>query len=158
VILSGWKPEVAVDIACLAETQEKDLLFSVEYLFRHRRRVPVVQVEKVQVEKVQVEKRSAHVSPAGCLEDGACFVEPVEAREAIGLQDATIVLQVMCRMFALAIRRVSEPDSRCRFASRRPVIANADPQAAVFVLPLPGSSTDLGVHLPTAGRSACAGA
>jgi len=62
VILSGWTPEVAVDIACLAETQEQDLRFSVEYFFRHRRRVPVVQVEKV-----QVEKRSAHVSPAGCL-------------------------------------------------------------------------------------------
>ncbi len=38
------------------------------------------------------------------------------------------------RMFALAIRRVSEPHGRCRFVSSRTVIANVCPQTARLCL------------------------
>jgi hypothetical protein len=65
--------------------------------------------------------------PARGLEDSAVFVKPVEARIAIGLQNASIVFQMGRRMLALAIRRVGEPDRRWLFAAGRTIIANIGP-------------------------------
>src|SRR5271156_606069 len=79
---------------------------------------------------IQIVKLTPHMSPTRGLKDPAAFVKPVEAGIAIGLQDATVVFEMIRRMLAFAIRRISEPHRRWRFAASRAVIANVGPQAA----------------------------
>src|SRR5579863_10389553 len=77
---------------------------------------------------VQVEELPAHMRPTRGLDDLSRLVEFVEARVPISLQDAAIVLQMTCRMFAPAIRRVSEPHRRRRVVSSRTIVPNIRPQ------------------------------
>src|ERR1700733_5802539 len=70
------------------------------------------------------------MGPAGGFYDPSRFVELIESRIAVGLQDARVTLQMLCRMFPFSIRRVGEPHRRSLFTARRPIVANICPQAA----------------------------
>jgi hypothetical protein len=55
---------------------------------------------------MQIEELPSYVSPACGLDDVARLVQPVEARKAVGLQNAAIVLQMTRRMFSRNIQKL----------------------------------------------------
>ena len=67
------------------------------------------------------------MSPAGHLVDAGRPIKMVEACIGVGLQCPREVLQVLPRMFALAILRVSEPDRGWCLAPGWAVIAHIGP-------------------------------
>lgn len=77
---------------------------------------------------MEVVELAPDVRPAGDLDDGTGFVEAVEAGVAVGLQRAAKVAQVISRMLALPVRRVSEPDGRRGGIMAGPVVADVGPQ------------------------------
>ena len=108
--------------------------FSIPYSCAMRSRASFATGDRMRL--MQIVELSSHMRPARRLDNPPGFVEPVETRIAIGLQNALIVLQMFSRMLTLAVGRVSEPYRRCRFAARWPVVANIGPQAACLRLPV----------------------
>ena len=79
---------------------------------------------------MQVVEFATRVCHACRFDDAARLVQGPIPSKGIGLQNAGKAAQMLLRMLALAIRRVSEPDRRgCRFA-RRAVIPDIDPEPA----------------------------
>ncbi len=76
----------------------------------------------------QFEELAPDMGHARCFLDGAAFIELVEARVGVGLQDAAKVRQMALRMLALAIRRVGEPNGGGSGIARWPAIAHIGPE------------------------------
>src|SRR5712675_2251271 len=66
-------------------------------------------------------------------------VQMMKAGIGVCLQSTLEVLQVMPWMFALAIFRVCEPDSRCSRFAGRPVVAHVGPETSGLGLAAAGS-------------------
>ena len=70
------------------------------------------------------------VRPTGHFVDRAAVVKVMKARVGVGLQSALEVLQVLARVFALAVFRVSKPHGRRGLFAGWAFIAHIGPQAA----------------------------
>src|ERR1035438_5399789 len=79
---------------------------------------------------VNLVKFTPRVRPARHFVDRAAIVKMMKSGVGIRLQSALEVLQVLARMFALAIFRVSKPYGWRSFFSCGPFIADVSPQAA----------------------------
>src|SRR5271165_5269498 len=77
----------------------------------------------------------------------------MKARVSIGLQSPGEVLQMLARMFASAVSRISEPDSRRSLFARRSVVADIGPKPSGFGLAVAGCEHGdrrvVGMHLAT---------
>ena len=79
---------------------------------------------------MNIEEFAPHMRPAGGLDNPSAGEQLVEPGIAVGVNDATEVLQMGLRMLAFAIGRVEEQSGRRPRAGKRPLIANIGPQPA----------------------------
>src|SRR4051812_43663434 len=86
---------------------------------------------------VKVIKLSSNVRPATCFNNRAAFIQPVESRECVGLQDAVKLQKVIGGMFGTATRRVCEPYSWRFSVTCRSIIANIGPESACLRFSIP---------------------
>src|SRR5260370_9272896 len=82
----------------------------------------------------QVEELAPDMRHARSFLYQAVFIELVEARVGVGLEDATEVCQVPLRMFALAVRRVGEPDCRSIERTGGAIVADIGPSLTMSAL------------------------
>ena len=68
------------------------------------------------------------VRPASRFDDGSIFIELPEAGVGIGLEGSLVELQVLLRVFALAVGRVGEPHGWRGLVARGPVVADIGPE------------------------------
>src|SRR5437764_13155484 len=73
---------------------------------------------------------ATRVRHAGCLDDFPGLIQWRISSKGVGLQNTGKVLQMLLRMFALAVGRVGKPDRRRSRVSRGSVVAHVHPQSA----------------------------
>ena len=76
---------------------------------------------------LNVIKLAPNMSPTRGLMNPAAFIKVMKSSVAVCLQCAAEVAQMLARMLALAIGRVSEPDCSRHIGSGRSVIAHIGP-------------------------------
>ena len=79
---------------------------------------------------MNVEEFAPHMRPAAGLNNPTADEQFIEPGIAVGMDDATKVLQMRLRMLAFTIGRVEEQSCRRPRASEWPLIANVGPQPA----------------------------
>jgi len=79
---------------------------------------------------MNVEEFAPHMRPAAGLDNPTADEQFIEPGIAVGMDDATKVLQMRLRMLAFTIGRVEEQSCRRPRASEWPLIANVGPQPA----------------------------
>jgi len=82
---------------------------------------------------LEIVEVSSHVSPARRLH-ATVLVELIESCIGIGLKYAAKLLQMPLRIFAFAIRRVSEPNRRRSLVARRSLLATVGKLTAPVML------------------------
>ena len=85
---------------------------------------------------VDVVKLAPSMSPARCLVNPARVIQMMKTGVRVSLQRAREVLEMFPGMFALAIRRVGEPNGGCGVVACRAVIAHVSPEPARLRLPV----------------------
>src|SRR5687767_14921188 len=96
---------------------------------------------------MDVEKLAASVRPTCRLEQRLvrAIVEALESCITVGLQDAAKIFEMFPRPLAFAIGRIAKQHGWWISAAGRLIISYVGPQSPVFVLPVPGASTGIGV-------------
>src|SRR5271156_3137948 len=74
------------------------------------------------------------MSPACGFDDPAAFVEMMKSSIGIGLQNSGKGVQMLLRMFSLAILCVGEPNGWRHIAARRSIVAHIGPEPRGFGL------------------------
>src|ERR1019366_1447022 len=83
------------------------------------------------------EKLAPNVRQARSFLDRTVLIERVKTCKRVRLQNAFELSEMLLRMLALAVRRISKPDSRRSLVACRTVVANISPEAAGLGLARP---------------------
>jgi hypothetical protein len=94
---------------------------------------------------VDLVELAPRMGPARDFGDRSIFIKLLEACICICLERTLVELEVLLRVFGLAIGRVGEPDGRSGIFSGGPVIADIGPEPSDLRPPLAGASTGTGV-------------
>ena len=73
---------------------------------------------------------ASRVSPTRYLINASISIQVMQARIGVRLQSSGVVLEMLPRMFALAVCGISEPNGRSSGLCRGPIIANIGPETA----------------------------